>query len=159
EIIPDLAESWEVSPDGLQIALKLRPGVKWHNKAPVNGRPLDVDDVLFTWDRFTRKSTARGSVANVVDSRAPIVSLTPPDARTIVIKLTEPIVYALVLFAINYSDGVIVIPKETDTTFDIRNDVIGTGPYFLESYSPSVGFTLKRNPEYYEPALIDTFDT
>ena len=43
EIIPDLAESWEWSPDGLQIVMKLRPGVKFHNKPPVNGRGLDID--------------------------------------------------------------------------------------------------------------------
>ena len=42
----DLAESWEVSPDGLTITMKLRQGVKWHNKAPVNGRAVDADDVL-----------------------------------------------------------------------------------------------------------------
>ena len=40
KITSDLAESWEVSPDGLQITMKLRQGVKWHNKAPVNGRAL-----------------------------------------------------------------------------------------------------------------------
>src|SRR5688572_29525412 len=47
----DLAESWEFSPDHLQLTMKLRPGVKWHNKAPLNGRLVDKDDVIFTWKR------------------------------------------------------------------------------------------------------------
>ena len=38
EVVGDLAQSWEFSPDGLQLTFKLRDGVKWHNKAPVNGR-------------------------------------------------------------------------------------------------------------------------
>src|SRR5690606_17833495 len=42
EVAPDFAESWEVSPDGLTITFKLRQGVTFHNKAPVNGREVDV---------------------------------------------------------------------------------------------------------------------
>src|SRR3954466_7066279 len=55
ELVGDLAESWEFSPDRLQITLKLRQGVKWHDKAPVNGRTADVDDVKFSYDRFASK--------------------------------------------------------------------------------------------------------
>ena len=62
-VAPDLAESWETSPDGLQITMKLRQGVKWHNKAPVNGRALDIDDVLFSWNRFATKFSSRAGVA------------------------------------------------------------------------------------------------
>jgi peptide/nickel transport system substrate-binding protein len=159
EIIPDLAESWEQTPDGLQIVMKLRQGVRWHNKPPVDGRAFDVDDVLFTWDRFSRKSTARVSVANSVNPDAPIVSITATDPKTIVVKLAEPIVYGLVFFAINYSDGVMVIPKETDTTFDIRSDLIGTGPFYLSNYTPSVGFTLKRHESHYERAWLEQIDS
>jgi ABC-type transport system substrate-binding protein len=42
-----------------------------------------------------------------------------------------------------------MLPKETDTTFDIRGDQIGTGPFVLDKYQPSRAFTYKRNPEYY----------
>src|SRR5215216_5945543 len=59
EVIGDLAESWEWSPDRLQLTLRLRQGVKWHNKPPVNGRAFDVDDVLFSWDRVSRLSGQR----------------------------------------------------------------------------------------------------
>jgi ABC-type transport system substrate-binding protein len=59
---PDLAESWEVSPDGLQLTFKLRQGVKFHNKPPVNGRVMDMDDVLFSWQRFSTKYSVRNGV-------------------------------------------------------------------------------------------------
>ena len=64
-VAPDLAESWETSPDGLQITLKLRQGVKWHNKAPVNGRALAMDAVeaakvrgLYSRGRTTNRAVA-----------------------------------------------------------------------------------------------------
>ena len=160
EVIPDLVESWERSPDGLQITMKLRRGVKWHNKPPINGRDLDVDDVLFTWNRFATKHTARAHVANAADPSAPVISITASDSQTLVIKLTEPIVYALGLFASNFSQAMPIIPKETDSTFDIRNDLIGTGPFVLERYEPSIGAMLRRNPNHYNPdeALVDQVD-
>jgi ABC-type transport system substrate-binding protein len=160
EIGPDLAESWEYSPDGLQITLKLRQGVKWHNKAPVNGRPLEMDDILFSWNRFATKVAGRESVANSADPSAPVLSLTATDPRTIVIKLKEPLVYALGLFYSTNASGPIIVPKETDSTFDPRSDMIGTGPLMLTNYTPSVGFTFKRNPDFYDKdwALVDQID-
>src|SRR5690606_38689238 len=138
EIAPDFAESWEVSPDGLTITFKLRQGVKFHNKPPVNGRLVDADDVRFSWDRFRQKNTTRIAVANEASPEAPVLSIEVPDAQTAVVNLNEPVAYALGLFANIYSAGITILPKETDDTFDIRNDVIGTGPYWLSDYTPSV---------------------
>ena len=50
EVVPDLAQSWEWSPDRLTLTIKLRDGVKWHNKAPVNGRAMDPQDIVFSWN-------------------------------------------------------------------------------------------------------------
>ena len=159
---PDVAESWEWSSDGLQITMKLRQGVKWHNKAPVNGRVLDVDDVLFSWNRYAAKATLRPLFVNAVNPDAPVLSVTAPDSRTIVVKLKEPLVYAPEIFASygSFSGNVIMVPKETDTTFDIRREMIGTGPFLMADYTPSVGFTMKRNPEYFDKdfALVDQVD-
>jgi peptide/nickel transport system substrate-binding protein len=157
ELIPDVAESWETAPDGLQVTMKLRPGVKWHNKAPVNGRLLDIDDVVFSWNRFAAKSAGRATVANSADPRAPVLSVTAADAKTVVIKLKEPIVYVLGLFGSNHTGGTLMYPKEADATLDVRSEMIGTGPFMLSNYSPSVGFTLKRNPDYWDKdyALVD----
>src|SRR5438876_2498991 len=52
EVGPDVAESWELAPDGLSINLRIRQGVKFHNKPPVNGRAMDIDDIIFSWKRF-----------------------------------------------------------------------------------------------------------
>lgn len=161
EILPDIAESWETSPDGLQITMKIRQGVKWHNKAPVNGRAMDMDDVLFSWKRFEAKYSGRTGVANSASPDAPVLSLTATDSKTISIKLKEPLVYALGLFYPGTSgQSVIIVPKETDSTFDPRGEMIGTGPWYLSNYMPSVGFTLKRNPDFWDNdwALMDTVE-
>jgi len=160
KIIGDFAESWEWSPDGLSVVLKLRQGVRFHNKPPVSGRLIDVQDVLFTWDRFSRISAARSSIVNAVNPDAPVVSLTAPDSRTIVLKLAQPIIYAPGLFTGTGGGSFVMIPKETDSSFDSRRDIIGIGPFYLSNYTPSVGFTLKRFPEYWnrEYALVDQID-
>ena len=71
EYLPELAESWEVSPDKLTLTFKLHDGVKWHNKAPVNGRTLDVDDLKMTWERFVKQGRIRTTLANSVNPNAP----------------------------------------------------------------------------------------
>ena len=155
--VPDLAESWEHSPDGLEIALRIRPGVKFHNKPPVNGRDLDIDDVVFSYERFAEKGSARSSIVNSVDPGAPVLSLTATDSQTVVIKLAEPLVYALALFGPPTGGTPIIIPKETDDTLDLRQDMLGTGPFMLTRYENGVGFTFERHPDYWDPdwALVD----
>ena len=148
KVIGDIGESWEFSPDGLTMTVKVRQGVKWHNKAPVNGRALDVDDVVFSYDRLAAKGAPKGDIVNAANPNAPVLSFKATDKNTIVVKLKEPTSYITAIFA--YATGVMpMLPKETDTTFDIRGDQIGTGPFVLEKYQPSVAFTYKRNQEYF----------
>jgi ABC-type transport system substrate-binding protein len=117
-----------------------------------------MDDVLFSWNRYAAKSTNRAFVVNAVNPSAPVLSFAATDPRTITIKLKEPLVYTLSLFA-SYGGGghVDMVPREADTGFDLRNDMIGTGPFVMTNYTPSVGFTIKRHPEYFDKdwAFVD----
>jgi peptide/nickel transport system substrate-binding protein len=156
ELQGDIAESWEVSPDRLTITMKLRQGAKWHDRAPVNGRVVDVDDVKFAFERFAAKAAIRGLFINSVNPQAPILSLTPTDAKTFVVKLKEPVTYAVEMLASfgSLTGDLVMVPKETDSTFDIRRDMIGTGPYALANYTPSQSFTFKRHPDYYDKGFL-----
>jgi peptide/nickel transport system substrate-binding protein len=160
EIAPDMAESWEYSPDRLQITLKLRPGVRFHNLPPVNGRLLDVDDVVFSWKRFESQSVSRAGVANAANPDAPVLSLTAPDSRTVVIKLREPIAYALNYFV--NRELVNIMPKEAGDpgVLDLRSTYLGAGVFSLGKYEPSVGFMFKKNPEFWDKSIgfIDQLD-
>jgi peptide/nickel transport system substrate-binding protein len=152
-IVPDVAESWEIAGGGTQINMKLRQNVKFHNKAPVNGRTLDMDDVLFTWNRFASKNVYRSGVVNSINPDAPVLSVTSADPRTLVIKLKEPLVFALDLFASNpgsHSGSMLLLPKETDSSFNVAQDMIGAGPYVMQRYEPSRGFTMRRHTDYYD---------
>ena len=160
EIAPDIAESWEWSPDGMQVNLKLRQGVKFHNLPPVNGRVLDVEDVAFSWKRFSETSPSRAGIANIANPQAPIVSVLPADDRTVVIKLKEPLAYAL-----SYFTGLAqinLIPKEAAnaSAIDLRNIMLGAGPFYLAKHDPSVGFVFKRHEDYWDKnnVFLDEID-
>ena len=105
---------------------------------------------MFSWQRFIAKGRDRGAVANSANPEAPVLSFTAVDASTAVIKLKEPTCYLLALFAPTTVGKMVIIPKETDTTFSIEKDMIGTGPYILTDHKPSIGMTFKKFPDYYE---------
>src|SRR4051794_32858937 len=53
----ELAESWELSPDKLQLTLKIRADAKLDPRAPTNGRAMDAQDIEFTWKRWEAKAS------------------------------------------------------------------------------------------------------
>jgi ABC-type transport system substrate-binding protein len=117
----------------------------------VNGRAWDTEDVNFSWERVKAISGDRNQISNEVNPDAPISSLTTPDDSTIVVKLAYPQSFLLGILARNFGAKLNMVPKETDTTFDIRRDMIGTGAYMLSNYQPSLAYEYKVNPDYYEP--------
>ena len=153
----DVASGWEFSPDHLTLTMKLRDGVAFHDKAPVNGRALDVDDIAFTWERYKELGSLRSIVSNEVNADAPVLSLETPDATTIVIKLKEPVTYVHKYFASygSFTGGMVVMPKEAadPNVLDVRQNAIGTGPWSLEEIRTSVGYTFKRNDAYYDDSF------
>jgi ABC-type transport system substrate-binding protein len=164
ESLPNLAESWEVSPDKLTITFKLRQGVKWQNIAPVNGRPFDAEDVVQSIERYVNAPTPNNKAANFnsVNPAAPIVSVTAPDMGTIVYKLTEPSSYIMARIA-NMITGELgqIYPREANAgTMDPRTQQIGTGGFILEEHNPSASLTYRRNPDYWnkEAAYTDVLE-
>jgi peptide/nickel transport system substrate-binding protein len=150
----DIASEWEFSPDHLTLTLKLRDGVKFHNKAPVNGRALDVEDIEFTWNRYKELGALRSNISNEVNPDAPVLGMEFPDASTVVIKIKEPVTYIHKWFASygSFTGGMVVMPKEAadQAVLDVRNTAIGTGPWVLDKIQTSVGYTFKRNDDYYD---------
>ncbi len=145
----ELAESWEISPDKLQITFKMRPGIKWDPRPPTNGRMVDTSDVIFSWNKFTSGINPGGSsyLYNATSApSAPIESMTAPDLKTIVIKLHTPDASVLPqLTSAQFSPH----PKESDGGFNPRTEVRANGPWFVDEYVPSARLNFKRNPDFY----------
>jgi ABC-type transport system substrate-binding protein len=153
EVLPHLATSWEVAPDGLTVTFKMRDGVKFHNKPPVNGRLLDAQDVVTTWNKYENATTPNNAPANSNkrNPAAPILSFEAPDARTVVIKLKEPASYLLQrLTSLVTGEIGSIYPKEAGEGFSAEREQIGTGPYFLAEFTPSVRIVHRRNPDYWD---------
>ncbi|MGH8057669.1 MAG: ABC transporter substrate-binding protein, partial [Candidatus Entotheonellia bacterium] len=140
----DLAESW-TQPSENTYVFKLRRGVRWHNKPPVNGRELVAEDVKLTYDRFlTEKANGNRYLLDSVD-RIEVV-----DRYTVKFLLKEPFVWFLSVLAYPTSMWIIA-PEVLEKYGDLKKaeTAIGTGPFILERYEPNVKTVFKRNPEYY----------
>jgi peptide/nickel transport system substrate-binding protein len=163
EVLPNLAESWEFSPDKTTITFKLRRNVKWQNVAPVSGRAFDSSDVVASINRYVSHSTPNNKAANFnrINPSAPIVSVEAPDASTVTYKLSEPTSFIMQRIA-NMITGEVgaIYPKEADTGYDPRRVQIGTGAYMLDRHTPSVGLVYKKNPDYWntEAGFPETLD-
>jgi ABC-type transport system substrate-binding protein len=145
----DTATSYEMSPDKLTITFKLRQGMKWDSRAPTNGRPIDAQDVVWSWSKFGRLN---GSSANHVYNAdtspgAPVESVTAPDDQTVIYKLRKPDASEIVLLAT--WDQFYVMPRESESQFDPRREVRGHGPWLLDEYVPSAFINWHKNPDYY----------
>ena len=145
----EMAESWEVSPDKLTVTFKLRQGngTKWDERAPTNGRLMDMDDVLYSYKKFAAENPSAANVANSRNPSAPVVSVTASDPRTLVVKLAKPDSTTIGLFSA--TDHLFIMPKEADGGFDPKTQVRGNGPWQLQEYTPSARFVWKKNPNYY----------
>jgi peptide/nickel transport system substrate-binding protein len=148
EIAGDLVQSWEFSPDQLQLTVKLHPEARFAPLAPVNGRNVDAEDVVFSWRRFSSDGRGRLELSNAADPNAPVVSVTASDARTVVFKLKEPNSVLLSLLGLNIAGSYFIMPRESQGGFDIRRQMIGSGPFYLKRYEPSVVYEFARNPGF-----------
>jgi len=152
-VVPDAATSWETSPDGLTYTYKLRRGMKFDPRPPTNGRELTSQDVIFSWDRFAKLSSFRSTMVNSVDPEAPVVSVTAPDAYTVVAKLAFP--YGPFNINFGYYRYGQIMPTESDGGgFDPKSDARGTGAWRLKSFTPSVGQEFDRNPDWYDAGRV-----
>ncbi len=137
----DLAESWEVSPDGKRITFHLRKGVKWHD-----GAPFTSDDVMFTYRRMIdpRTPTAYGEDFKQVQRAA------APDPHTFVVEYARPFAPALA------SWGMHVLPKHLLSTYPdiskspLNKKPVGTGPYRFVEWKTGEKVVFDASPDYFE---------
>lgn len=142
EAKPQLAESWQMSDDGLTLTFKLRDGVKWHD-----GKPFSSADVAFTIKEILLKFNSRGKAiyGNVTDVET-------PDALTVVLKLSKPAPYIMAGLSGWITQ---ILPKHlyegTDAMKNPANTKpVGTGPFRFVEWERGNYLRLERNPDYWD---------
>ena len=138
EIIPDLAEKWEVSDDGLTYTFHLRKNVKWHD-----GEPFSASDVKFTLDFIRTKAFIAPSFMSVAE-------VSTPDDHTVVVKLSQPDAAFLGNLAW-YGTFIVAEHIYNDENWDAGLEIepVGTGPFKFVEYKPGVSLTLERFDDYF----------
>jgi peptide/nickel transport system substrate-binding protein len=142
EILPALAESWEVSEDGLTITFKLREGVTWHD-----GEPFTSADVQHSIMNVLREVHPRGGATLSV-----VESVDTPDEHTAVLNLSEPAPYLMV--SLNGYESPIVAEHlfegEDPRNHPTANAPVGTGPFKFVEWQKGQYVRLDRNEDYWQ---------
>lgn len=158
EVIPNLAKTWTISNDQLVYTFHLREDVVFSN-----GSPLTAEDVVFS---FNRMKNLKGNPSFLAET---IAKVEAGDRLTVKITLNrvDPAILAKLVFdAFSIVNAAEVRAHggtdaadaaETDTAEPWLNDhSAGTGPYVIDSYTPTVQTVLSRNPNYWgEPVYFD----
>ena len=142
DIIPELAETWDIGDGGKTITFHLHKGVKWHD-----GTPFSSADVQYTIERIMNPPKGMVSPRGLVFA-AIIERVETPDPDTVVIHGKGPSGLLLPLFANGWN---VIIPKhiaEKDPVNALKTTVIGTGPFRLKEPPTSSLWKYERNPEY-----------
>lgn len=141
-ILPALAESWEVAPDGLSWVFHLRPGVTWHD-----GTAFTAEDVVFSFDR-AMADTSTNAQKQLFDG---INEVTAIDDVTVEIGLDQP--KGSLLTNLAWGDAVIVSPATADTN---ATNPVGTGPFKFSRWVQGDHVELVKNTAYWgTPARLD----
>jgi len=139
-LVGDLAESWEISEDGLVITFKLRRGVKWHD-----GAPFTAHDVMFTYRVMVdpKTPTAYGEDYKQVKKAEAV------DDYTFRVTYPQPFAPALGSWTLA------ILPRHLLEGRDITQSPlarrpVGTGPYKFQEWSAGDKIILSCNPDYFE---------
>ncbi|MGE8150219.1 ABC transporter substrate-binding protein [Pseudomonas vancouverensis] len=137
ELVGELAQSWEPSPDAKVWRFKLRPGVQFHN-----GKALEATDVVASLNHHRGPDSK--SAANSL--LAPIVDIQADGKDTVVITLNG----GNADFPYLMSDYHLPVMPAQDGKVN-ATDGIGCGAYMREAFDPGVRTLVKRNPNYWKP--------
>lgn len=157
ELRPGLAESYEISDDGMTFTFHLRPGVKFHN-----GREMTADDVKYSLDRVTNPETlspGAGFFASIEGFDAissgeadTLSGVEVVDPSTVKITLTRPDATFLHVMALNFAS---IVPKEAVEEYgaDFGKHPVGTGAFSLEEWTIGQKLVFAKNEDYWRDGV------
>jgi peptide/nickel transport system substrate-binding protein len=138
---PGLAEKWETSPDGKVWTFHIRKGMKWSD-----GQPITSADPQWTYTQMMTNPDMGTANGSLVDNFAKVDA---PDPDTLVITMKAP-------QASNPGLEIPVVPKHVwekvsdPVKYANEADVVGSGPYVLQKFTPSQSVVLEANPNFWK---------
>jgi peptide/nickel transport system substrate-binding protein len=150
QFVPDLARSWQQSPDGLTWTFHTQPNAKWSD-----GKPLTAADAAWTYSTILKYQN--GPTANSAGYVAHMKSATAPNATTLVLTYDRPV--ANVLSQVQQAP---ILPEHIWAKYATGNGqalkrfnnpapIVSGGPFILDKYTPKQIALFKRNPNFYGP--------
>lgn len=141
---PDAAESWEVADGGRKWVFKIRRGATFSN-----GKPLTAEDVVASLN-FHRGPKSRSGSKSIFDA---VTDIRAEDRQTVTVTLSAPNLD----FAYLMTDHRVNIMPAAGGEADWQSG-IGPGPYTIDQFQPGVRAVLKRNPNSYRNAHLDSIE-
>lgn len=172
EALPGMADSWEVSEDGLVYTFHIREEAKW-----TNGDPVTSDDFMFSWERFLNPNTAaeyayqlwyvvgaENYTTKVDDAGQPLtdfesVGIKAPDAQTLVVTLKNPTPFFMDLMAFypmfpvnrrNLEEAMERWPDDWELKWLQPENLVTNGPYSVEYRRVNDRIRLRKNEAYWD---------
>jgi len=142
EVLPALAQKWDISEDGKVYTFHLHTGVKFHD-----GTDFDAGDVKFSLDRARDEKSTNAQKGLF----AQIDSVEVVDPATVKVTLKQP--QGSFLYNMGWGDAVIVAPESAEGN---KEKPVGTGPFRFENWARGSSITIVRNPDYWgEPVALE----
>lgn len=135
-VVPELAKSWEASPDAKVWTFKLREGIRFHN-----GKPFTAADVVANYNHH-RGEKSKSGAKTVLEG---ITSIRTDGPHTVVFELAN----GNADFPYITTDYHLVIFPSEEGRIDWQSGV-GTGGYELKSFEPGIQMALSRHPDYWK---------
>lgn len=139
DVEPDLAESWEISDDGLTYTFHLREGLKFSD-----GSPLKASDAKFSLERL--RDTEGSIMAGMFSV---MKSVEAPDDRTVVVTLNQPSAPFLAAMAM-FAAAILPEAAVTAAGDGFGNAPVGAGAFVLDEWKRGEYLRLKKNPHYWD---------
>lgn len=136
----DLAERWEISPDGLTITFYLRKGVKWHD-----GHEFTARDILYTYKTIVDPKTPTAYAEDFLQVR----SAEAPDAYRFRVTYSKPFAPALASWGLSILPSHLLAGKDI-TKSELARKPVGTGPYRFQEWVPGQRVVLDSYHDYFE---------
>ncbi|WP_246666094.1 peptide ABC transporter substrate-binding protein [Aquamicrobium sp. LC103] len=157
EVVPGVAESWEISDDGLTYTFKLREDAKWSN-----GDPVKASDFVFAYQRIQNPETAapyanmlypieNAEAINKGEKELSELGAKAVDDHTLEIKLNAPTPYFLELLTHQTGHPIHQASVEQHgTDFTKPGNMVTNGAYMLESFTPNDKIVMRKNPHFHD---------